>query len=258
MRPVRRPRRARAPSAPLLERDGDLAALRDLLEAARGGNGGLAVVEASAGMGKTRLLAETRAAGTELGFRTLSARGGELESEFAFGLVRQLFEPLLAQSSAEERAELLNGAAGLAAPLFGEAGLVEAPASGEASYAVLHGLYWLAANAAAQQPALLLVDDLQWGDAPSLRFLDHMARRLEGLPLALVAATRPPELTGRGALLAELLMDPAAVVLRPGRARGRLGRRARARRVRNGAGRRRSPPRASPRAAATRCISARS
>ena len=52
---------------------------------------------------------------------------------------------------------------------------------------MLHGLYWLAANAAARQPALLLIDDLHWGDAPSLRWLDHMARRLEGLPLALVA-----------------------------------------------------------------------
>src|SRR5262249_21368521 len=84
-------------------------------------------------------------------------------------------------------------------------------------YAVLHGLYWLAANAAARQPALLLVDDLHWGDGPSLRWLDHMVRRLEGLALALVVGTRPPEQSEHGALLTELLMDPAAVVLRPGR-----------------------------------------
>jgi DNA-binding NarL/FixJ family response regulator len=205
------------PQAPLLERDADVDTLRGLIAAARDGQGVLAVVEGSAGIGKTRLLAEARATGSALGLRVLSARGGELESEFAFGLVRQLFEPLLASSSGEERAELLAGAAGLAAPLFGEAGLVEAPATGEASYAALHGLYWLAANAAARQPALLLIDDLHWGDASSLRWLDHMARRLEGLPLALVAATRPPEQSEQGTLLTELLIDPAAVVLRPSR-----------------------------------------
>jgi DNA-binding CsgD family transcriptional regulator len=204
------------PPAPLLERDADLEALRGLIGAASEGTGSLTIVEGSAGIGKTRLLAEARAIGTELGLRVLSARGGELESEFAFGLVRQLFDPLLAMASTDERAELLAGAARLAAPLFGETGLSEAPATGEASYATLHGLYWLAANAASRQPTLLLVDDLQWGDASSLRWLDHMGRRLEGLPLALVVGTRPPEQSEQGALLTELLIDPAAVVLRPG------------------------------------------
>ena len=55
---------------------------------------------------------------------------------------------------------------------------------------MLHGLYWLAANAAYRQPTLLLVDDLHWADASSLRWLDHMVRRLEGLPLMLAVATR--------------------------------------------------------------------
>src|SRR5438067_897343 len=73
-------------AAPLLERDADLAALRALLDAARGGNGTLAVIEGSAGIGKTRLLGETRAIGAQMGLRVLSARGGELEREFAFGL----------------------------------------------------------------------------------------------------------------------------------------------------------------------------
>jgi len=82
---------------------------------------------------------------------------------------------------AEERAELFSGAAGLAAPLFGESGLDEAPA-GDVSFAILHGLYWLAANAALSRPTLLLVDDVHWADAPSLRWLSYVARRLEGLP----------------------------------------------------------------------------
>ena len=202
--------------APLLEREEDLAALRALIEAAREGNGSFAVIEGSAGIGKTRLFAEARAMGTGTGLRVLSARGGELEREFAFGIVRQLFEPLLASASADARAELLAGAAGLAAPLFGESALAETPATGDVSFPILHGLYWLAANAAFAQPTVLLVDDLHWADPPSLRWLAHLVRRLEGLPLVLVGGTRPPEQSEQAALLTELLTDPATVVLRPG------------------------------------------
>ena len=201
--------------SPLLERDADLAALRALLDAARDGNGRLVAVEGSAGIGKTRLLAEARWIAAGMGLRVLSARGGELEQEFAFGLVRQLFEPLLATAPAEERAELMAGAAGLAAPLFDESGLADAPAPGDVAFAILHGLYWLAANAALSQPTVLVVDDLHWGDAPSLRWLAFIAHRLEGLPLMLAVATRPPQQAEQVALLTELLSDPAAVVLRP-------------------------------------------
>src|SRR5437016_4797487 len=111
--------------SPLLERDADLAALRALVDAARDGNGRIAAIEGSAGIGKTRLLAEARAIAAGMGLRVLAARGGELEREFAFGLVRQLFEPLLATATPEERADLCGGAAGLAAPLFSESRLAE-------------------------------------------------------------------------------------------------------------------------------------
>src|SRR4051794_38369337 len=182
-------------AAPLLEREADLAALRALVDAAREGNGTLAVIEGSAGIGKTRLLGEARAIAAELGLRSLSARGGDLEREFAFGLVRQLFEPLLATAAPAERAELFAGSAGLATPLFesralGESADAEGAATSEGSFAMLHGLYWLAANAALSRPTLLVVDDLHWGDVHSLRWLTFMARRLEGLPLILAVGSR--------------------------------------------------------------------
>jgi tetratricopeptide (TPR) repeat protein len=88
------------------------------------------------------------------------------------------------------------------------------PAAGDPGYAWQHGLYWLASNLAADSPLVLVVDDLQWCDAPSARALAFIARRLEGQPLALILATRPldPALTPEAATL---VGDPTAELLRP-------------------------------------------
>ena len=66
-----------------------------------------------------------------------------------------------------------------------------------------------------RQPVLLVLDDLHWADAPSLHWLGYLARRLDGLPLTVVAATRPPEQGHDPTLLDELLADPAAALVQP-------------------------------------------
>ena len=200
----------------MLEREAEMAALAALLEAANAGDGRLVVVEGSAGIGKTRLLAQARALAEAAEFEVLNARGGELEGEFAFGIVRQLFEAPLATATTELRAELLAGAAGLCASLFASAPTTASGEGAESSFAMLHGLYWLAANFASRTPTLLVVDDLHWSDEPSLGWLHFLARRLEGLPLLLLIGTRPPEQANRPALIEELLADPGGVVMRPG------------------------------------------
>ena len=201
----------------LLEREAQVASLEVLADAARKGGGRFVVIEGGAGIGKTRLLAEARAIGDSAGMRVLAARGGELEGEFAYGIVRQLFEPLLASASPDLRAELLSGPAALVEPLFGAsrpAASQEAPAEG--SFAILHGLYWLAVNVAFQQPTLLAIDDLHWADTPSLRWLLYLTRRLEGVPVLVAVSMRPPEAESRDpTLVAELISDPQATAIRP-------------------------------------------
>src|SRR4029450_4621627 len=115
------------------------------------------------------------------------------------------------------RVELLSGPAALVASLLGAsqpAGSQDAAAEG--SFAIVHGLYWLAANVALHQPTLLAIDDLHWADTPSLRWLLYLTRRLEGVPLLVVAGTRPPEGEGHDPMLvAELIADPEAAAIRP-------------------------------------------
>ena len=147
--------------AVLLEREDQLARLESALAAAREGEGRLVVVEGPAGMGKTALLHVLRTRAEAAGMRVLRARGAELEQEFGYGIVRQLFEPPLMIATPEERADLLAGAAGLAAERLGFAGAAAVPGDvgggrPDAAFAVLHGLYWLCANLAARRPLVLV------------------------------------------------------------------------------------------------------
>ena len=173
----------------LLERDAEVAILRARLDGAANGRGAMTAVIGPAGIGKSSLLAVARGHAAENGFLTLAARGGELERDYGFGIARQLFERPVAELPAARRRAVLGGAAARAAPAVG---LEAQPgAELEESYAVLHGLYWLAANLSQRCPCLLLVDDLHWSDAASLRFLAYLRLRLDSHPIAVVVASRP-------------------------------------------------------------------
>jgi predicted ATPase len=126
----------------LLERDAELSRLYDAVGEARGGSGGLVLVEGPAGAGKSALLAA--AVGYSDGLRVLRATGSEHEREFAFGAIRQLFEPVLAAADTAQRARLLAGAAAPAERI------VQPPAADaelpDVGFVADHALYWLAAN----------------------------------------------------------------------------------------------------------------
>ncbi len=205
----------------LLERDRELERIGRSRQRARQGHGGALVVEGPPGIGKTALLAVARGAAEREGFRVLRARGAELEREFAFGVVRQLVEPVVAGASEEERSQLLDGPPGVAARLLGLPGAgygpaAAAPIAPDPSFAVLHGLYWLCVNLTAQHPLALVVDDVHWADGASLRFLAFLLPRLEELHVAVLLGARPAEAGESRQLLAALTMDPATEVVTVG------------------------------------------
>ncbi|MGH2927815.1 MAG: AAA family ATPase, partial [Solirubrobacteraceae bacterium] len=131
----------------LLERQDELERLRSAIVAATAGAGSLVLLEGPAGIGKTALLATARELAGEQGLRVLIGRGRDLEQEFAFGVARQLFEPVLLSLDPARRARVLDGAAALAAPLFQRvrAGRelppppTPAAGRGEASFRLVHG-----------------------------------------------------------------------------------------------------------------------
>jgi len=205
---------ASAVGAPLFERESELGAIEQAIGLAAGGGGHMVAIEGRAGMGKTRLVNEARAVAEEAGFQILYARSSELEQDFAYCVLRQLFEPLVASAGPETRGELFAGAAAFAERLFAEGELVAEES--DVSFGMLHGLYWLTANVALRGPTMIAIDDLHWSDGPSLRWLAYLSRRLEGLALAVVVGLRPPEQSQQTELLTELVADPTAVLIRPG------------------------------------------
>ena len=189
----------------LLERERELAAVEELLEL----GGRLLVVEGGAGTGKTSLVEVACRRAASMGYETLRARGSELESEFAFGLVRQLFERRVISADLKEREALLAGAARATRPLL--LGEPDGSSASDNSFAVLHGLYWLSVNLADRRPLLIAVDDAHWCDEPSLRWLAYLAARLEGVALALLVAIRPGEPASTGLSLAALRAEARSV-----------------------------------------------
>lgn len=86
----------------LLERDGELAALRAAVDAARGRSGSVMIVRGPPGAGKTVLLEAAEAHGRAAGLRVLSSRGRELERAVALGVAVDLLTPAVLAASPPE------------------------------------------------------------------------------------------------------------------------------------------------------------
>jgi DNA-binding CsgD family transcriptional regulator len=182
-----------SPARPLFERADVLSAVDGMTAAVLEGSGRVAVVEGPAGIGKSALLAEVGRRARAHGLSVLTARGSDVESVFAFGGVRQLLEPAVAELAAEERATVFAGVAELARGVVDLWDPVGAEVGAAEPFAVLHGLYWALANLCARGPLLLLVDDAHWLDDRSLLWLGYVARRIEDLPVGLLLAARSTE-----------------------------------------------------------------
>ncbi len=148
----------------LRERESTLAAITAVVDGARRGRGGAAFVVGHPGLGKTAVLeyaCEQVDGRMELG----RGRGDAMEEVVAFGLIDQLAGPL-GQAERPEPAPVV-----------------------EPSAPYHRVLRWLEARA--DRPLLLALDDLQWGDADSLALIAFLVRRLDRLPVALIATLRP-------------------------------------------------------------------
>src|SRR5215468_4924269 len=107
------------PSSPLLDRDRELDVISAAITAARSGSGTALIVEGPAGIGKTSLLAYAGRHSAAAEMTVLTARAAELEGGYAWGVARQLFEPVV-RAGADEL--MADSVVALAAPALSHTG----------------------------------------------------------------------------------------------------------------------------------------
>lgn len=171
----------------LLEREKELARAEQAVRAAVAGNGSMMAIIGPPGVGKSALL-RTLVDAAAPHVRVLRASGTLLEQDFTFGIAQQLFEPLLAGVEKAHWATWFQGAASLVrGMLFGDSCSIGLNRSLRQE-TILQGLNSLITNLSEDKALLIAVDDLQWADAASLRWLAYLARRLDGARVLVAGA----------------------------------------------------------------------
>jgi predicted ATPase len=209
--------------AQLIGRTTTIELLHSLIEQARRGQGQVALVGGEAGIGKSRLIAEAKAAAQ--GFLALQGNCFEQDASFPYaplvdalrsyfarctpGAIRVTLGPL-----ASEFVKLLPELA-LLLPDVQPTPVLDPEAE---KRRLFEALALFLTRLAQTQPLLVVVEDIHWSDETSLDFLHFFARRLAASPILLIASYRredaPPRLThilaqfDRARLAHEVVLSP--------------------------------------------------
>lgn len=190
-------------SARLVSRGEELRTLLVQLQHARQRRGGLLLIGGESGVGKSRLLDEYRAQALVRGARVLRVQAHR-EHQGSFHLFRTLLPELCLQHRPSDLAlsillPLCPGLPTLLQTLILPAERLDPRSLQERVSVTLCELLTSAATAAAS-PLLILMDDLQWGDADSLQVLSRVSTIVAKHPILIVGSYRDdevPELPNR-------------------------------------------------------------
>jgi DNA-binding CsgD family transcriptional regulator/energy-coupling factor transporter ATP-binding protein EcfA2 len=183
------PETGSAERSELLERGPELALVTRVLERACAGEGRRLLIAGPPGIGKSSLLEIASALARERGMGVLRGEGLEEASVLAFAVTEQL----LGDTSSDVASRGVEGDPQAAAARLAQ-----------------HVL-----ELASDQPLLLAVDDAQWADGPTLRWLAMLATRLPGAPILLALTVRSGTSAPDVAAWRRLVDPRRAAVLRP-------------------------------------------
>lgn len=151
-----------------------------LLDLAGGDHGQVGIVEGEAGGGKTRLLVEVEAEAVGRGFQTAVGAAEELEVDRPFGAVIEALA-LEPGSTDVERSELGRTLAG-----GSEGGHIA-----DLGYRLVDQAVALLERLTSVGPVAVILEDLHWADALTLRFVRAVGRAVPQLSVALFVSLRP-------------------------------------------------------------------
>lgn len=170
-------------SARLIGRDVEIDLVAAALEQAASGTGGAFLVQGEPGIGKSALLDAARVMAAERGFIVVGCAGVRDATTAGFAGLHQLLQPLLGYLDSIPVRQ-----AGAIRTAFGMGGDEEVDR-------LLLGLgaLGLLEEAAAQSNVLVAVEDIHWLDSSSTDVVGFLARRLQGIPVVLLATARPSQ-----------------------------------------------------------------
>ncbi len=196
---------------PFVDREEELALLKNLFDKTLTGNGQVVFVAGEGGIGKTRLVHEL--GGYAKGRGAIFAVGPSYEEE---GLVPyspwvEALRSIIRQHSAEMFGKALGqtlaevgrlvpelaaraGELGIKRWLSGPSSFLVVSSTDSERIRLFQAVTDLLAYVARQRPVLLFLDDVLWADAASLQLLHYLCRRTKDHRLIVVAAYRDVEL----------------------------------------------------------------
>jgi DNA-binding winged helix-turn-helix (wHTH) protein/tetratricopeptide (TPR) repeat protein len=181
---------------PFVGRTQALLPLQAALDEAKHGRGRIVLVAGEAGIGKTRLLEEFARDAIRNGTRVSTGWCWDGDGAPPYWPWVQVLRHLVSTSEPEElRAQLGRGAIDIARLVPGLRDklpeLPELPPAGseQERFRLFDNITRFFRRAADRNtPHLLILDDLQWADRPSLRLIEFLAHELSGIPLLLLGA----------------------------------------------------------------------
>src|SRR5947207_700651 len=189
----------------LIGRAADLTALHVLVDQAKRGEGQVALISGEAGIGKSRLVAETKTYAANQGFLLLQRNCFETDRAFPYApfldLLRSCFSgssPLTSQNDLTPFANELSRFLPDVRPIMSEPTLPVSSSSLDPQqeqrrlFSLLLDFF---TRQAARQPLLFALEDLHWSDDTSLELLLYLARECTHLPILFVLTYRHDEVS---------------------------------------------------------------
>ncbi len=188
----------------LVERENEIATLRELYRACLRGKSELALISGAAGSGKTALLQTFSEWAIDSGATVLSATAFRAEDALPLGILSQLFGHRdLDSSFADQARQLLDDC--VLIPLLTEHQLESAA---QATARAFEGLRRLLIDLSEHTPMVIGVNDVETADTPSLQCLQYFARRTRTSRLLIVLSECTPAWSTNSRLHADLLRQP--------------------------------------------------